>query len=38
MIKDMLVFAFNLFNLLLRRVEKGGNFDLLFPSAFSDEF
>ena len=37
-IKDMLVFAFNLFNLLLKWVEKGGKFDLLFPSAFSDEF
>ena len=37
-IKDMLVFAFNLFNLLLRWVEKVGKFDLLFPSAFLDEF
>ena len=34
----MLVFAFNLFSLLLKWVEKGGKFDLLFPSAFSDEF
>ena len=36
--KDMLVFASSLFNLLLRWVEKVGKFDLLFPSAFSDEF
>ena len=37
-IKDMLVFAFNLLNLLLKWVEKGSKFDLLFPNAFSDEF
>ena len=34
----MLVFAFSLFNLLFRWVEKVGKFDLLFPSAFSKNF
>ena len=33
-IKDMLVFAFNLLNLLLIWMVNGGKWDLLFPSAF----
>ena len=37
-IKDMLGLAFSLLNLLLRWVVNGGKWDLLFPSAFLDEF